>query len=135
MLRCSSNPALHYLPLLTGHSRPPPLPLLLSENGHGKVVHLLLEHYTREEVEHETNFGTTALFMAQRNGNRQIKNLLTEFCLERLSKEKKTKEKRCKNKQNAAMNRLTELKESKKINPEGEVISEGEGARGGVSKR
>jgi len=81
-----------------------------AENGHTAVVKLLLEHSSREDVLHQTNFGTTAVFMAQRNGHLQIKNLLDEFCMDKLSREK-AKRKKSKSVQSDAMNRLFLKKE------------------------
>mmetsp|Transcript_14056 Transcript_14056/g.30424 ORF Transcript_14056/g.30424 Transcript_14056/m.30424 type:complete len:845 (-) Transcript_14056:2742-5276(-) len=94
-----------------------------AENGHGKVVKQLLNYCTRENVLHQTNFGTNALFMAQRNGNLQIKTLLSDFCVEKLTVEK-AKKRKSKRKQNDAMTRLYAKKEKKPQNkkqlPEGE---------------
>ncbi len=76
-----------------------------TENGHKEVVKMLLTQCTREDVLHQTNFGTTAPFMAQRNGHMAIKALLTEFCAAKMTTEK-AKRRKSKRKQSDAMNRL-----------------------------
>jgi len=78
-----------------------------TENGHLPVVKELLQYSSRDDVLRETNYGTTALFMAERNGNLTIKTLLSEFCLEKMDKERaKRKGKGEQKKQTQAMDRL-----------------------------
>lgn len=81
-----------------------------TENGHTHVVKMLLTACTREQVLHQTNFGTTAPFMAQRNGFMAIKRLLDEFCADQLTTEKARKRK-SKKKQKTAMDRLQNRKD------------------------
>lgn len=47
--------------------------------GHTAIVQILLKYSTRSDVVMETNYGTTAAFIAQRNGFMKIKMQLTEF--------------------------------------------------------
>ncbi|GBG25855.1 Ankyrin-1 [Hondaea fermentalgiana] len=81
-----------------------------TENGHTEVVKLLLAACTRENVLHQTNFGTTAPFMAQRNGHMAIKRLLDEFCADKLTTEK-ARNRKSKKKQKSAMDRLLSKKD------------------------
>jgi hypothetical protein len=49
------------------------------EMGHTSIVSVLLKYSTRGQVLSETNYGTTAAFIAQRNGFMKIMKLLTDF--------------------------------------------------------
>lgn len=83
-----------------------------AENGHREVVRLLLARSTRKEVMHQTNFGTTALFMAKRNGYQAVHELLTDFCVSEMSMEKAQRRKD-KKKQSEYMQRLTAQKKKR----------------------
>eukprot|EP00944_MAST-04C_sp_MAST-4C-sp1_P009822 g9822.t1 len=53
---------------------------MASEQGHTEIVRILLTRSTSEDVMKTTNYGTTALFIAQRHGHKAIANMITEFC-------------------------------------------------------
>lgn len=58
------------------------IPLYIAaENNFVECVKILLPKSTKDDVLRSTNYGTTALFIAQRNGNPHIKRMLSEFCL------------------------------------------------------
>eukprot|EP00924_Labyrinthula_sp_SR-Ha-C_P014283 augustus_masked-scaffold_20-processed-gene-0.12-mRNA-1 protein AED:0.44 eAED:0.44 QI:0/-1/0/1/-1/1/1/0/463 len=80
-----------------------------AENGHIEVISSLLRKLKRKELLHETNFGTTALFMAKRNGFQKIYRMLTEFCAKSIAAER-SQRKRDKKKQRASSSRLTRPK-------------------------
>ena len=53
---------------------------MASEQGHTDIVKILLSKSSSDDVMRTTNYGTTALFIAQRHGHKAISNLLTDFC-------------------------------------------------------
>ena len=44
-----------------------------------EIVKLLLPHSTKDDLFFETTYGTTPLFIANKQGNAQIKDLLMQF--------------------------------------------------------
>ena len=65
-----------------------------TENSHRAVVEILLKVSTLDDVNKETNYGTTALFMAQRNGQAKIADMITAFMSDELEKKRKARKKK-----------------------------------------
>eukprot|EP00948_MAST-09A_sp_MAST-9A-sp1_P002743 g2743.t1 len=85
------------------------IPLYIAaENNFEDCVAALLPRSTKEDVLRSTNYGTTAIFIATRNGNPRIKRMLTEFCLSHTEqKQARTKKKIDGRRQSEYMSRLT----------------------------
>ena len=53
---------------------------MASEQGHTEIVRILLSRSSSDDVMKTTNYGTTALFIAQRHGHKAIATMITNFC-------------------------------------------------------
>merc|ERR1711988_1015617 len=53
---------------------------MASEQGHTEIVRILLSRSSSDDVMRTTNYGTTALFIAQRHGHKKIAAMITDFC-------------------------------------------------------